>query len=47
MPYYVFRMYYDDVKEELQAKKKMNDEQQRQQEKSKFKMPKMRIPRFR
>ncbi len=45
MPYYVFRMYYEDVKDELLAKKKQHDEQQRSQEKSKFRMPKMRMPR--
>lgn len=47
MPYYVFRMYYDDVNEELKAKKKQYDEQQKKQDKNKFRMPKMRMPKFR
>lgn len=44
MPYYVFQMYYESVKEELNAKKKANDEQSKAQDKnkSKFKMPKRR-----
>lgn len=44
LPYYVFQMYYESVKEELKAKKKANDEQVKEQSKSKSKF---KIPKFR
>lgn len=37
MPYYVFRMYFESVQQELRDKKKANDEQQREHNKRKFK----------
>lgn len=49
MPFYVLQLYYESVKEELKSKKKANDEQSKQSEKrgQKFRMPKMKTPRYR
>ncbi|BAV39256.1 hypothetical protein BPT24_131 [Tenacibaculum phage pT24] len=41
MPYYKFRMYFESVSEELKAKKKSYEEQQRQQQSRKWKMPRL------
>lgn len=49
MPFYVLQLYYESVKDELKAKKKANDEQSKQSEKRghKFRMPKMKTPKYR